>query len=166
MQNKHNISLILGFSIPILMIVFVAASIYIPGIFSQPKYNFLYVSDTYYGRSYYSVNEGKIAQLPQPTPDYYNAPLVPPQLYVHDVAANKSRPISYEEALKLDLDPNLKSPDGYQIERGRSGGGLLFYSNADYNSQYIVGNNVSKKLDLNKDSTVYSADFRFLGWIK
>ena len=41
---KKNITLILGISIPILMILFVAGSIYLPGLFIKPHFNFLYVA--------------------------------------------------------------------------------------------------------------------------
>ena len=38
---KKHIPLIIGISIPILMILFVAGSIYLPGLFIKPGYNFL-----------------------------------------------------------------------------------------------------------------------------
>lgn len=41
---KKNITLVIGISIPILMILFVAGSIYFPRLFIKPHFNFLYVS--------------------------------------------------------------------------------------------------------------------------
>ena len=66
-QIKKNIPLVVGLAIPVLMILFVAGSIYIPRLFApEPKFNFVYSSgeDYYYGslNNYYSVKNGKIVE--------------------------------------------------------------------------------------------------------
>lgn len=169
MFKKKNASLIIGFSIPVLMILFVAASIYLPGLFLQPKYNFLYSTDgDYYGSTMYSVSNGRLVQNPQPTPAYPNyKPYPSPQLYVHNVTTNESTSVSFQEASSLKLDPTAQSPDGYKVENGSNSGGFFpfFWYNRDYNAQYIVGHNVSKKLNVKTYGSSYYNSIHFLGWI-
>jgi len=176
---KKNITLIVGISIPILMILFVAGSIYLPGLFIQPKFNFLYVSgdDYYYYNQYqYSVQNGKLVrrEVQRPKNQIYQ-PLQEVQevkLYIYDVAKNESKEISFEEAQNLNLDSNTKSPDGFEVVYGSRGDGFLpfffpffFLSERDYNTLYLKGHNVNKKLNLQLSGSYYN-NFRFIGWIK
>src|SRR5581483_12138441 len=116
MFKKKNAPLIIGFSIPILMILFVAASIYLPGIFQQPRYNFLYSTDgDYYDNQTYSVSNGRLVINPQPSSYPNSRPYPSPQLYVYNVSPNESRPISLQEAENLNINPNVESPDGYKL---------------------------------------------------
>ncbi len=169
---KKNITLVIGISIPILMILFVAGSIYLPGLFIQPKYNFVYVSsdDSYYYSQYqYSVQNGKIVRNETQRPEGQTyQPQIDVKLYVYDVAKNESKEISFEEAQNLTLDSKNISPDGFEITYGSSGEGFFlffFYSRTDYNTRYLKGHNVSKKLNLQLSGSYYN-DFRFIGWIK
>jgi len=170
---KKNISLIVGISIPILMIIFVAASIYLPGIFVKPQYNFLYVSgpDAYSYRNLidgYSVQDSKLIKNnvlqvgtdnPIPSATY---------LYVYDVVKNKATEISLADAQKLTLDSSITSPDGFEVVYGTKGGDFLLFDGGrtDYNTRYLQGHNVSKKLNLKLNGDLYYRNFRFLGWIK
>ena len=114
---KKNITLVLGISIPILMILFVAGSIYLPGLFIKPHFNFVYVSgDDYYYYNYnqrqYSVQNGKLvkSEIKQPENQNYKPPRGESKLYLYDVAKNESKEISFEEAQNLNLDSNTKFP--------------------------------------------------------
>ena len=167
MDKKPNIPLILGISVPILMILFVAGSIYLPGLFIKPKYNFIYVSgdDYYYGRQY-SVINGQLVKNEVKPPDYYR-PRTEPKLFIHDVSNNESREISFEEAQKLNLDSNIISKDGFEVIYGSRGDGIFpffFFSGRDYNSRYISGHNVSKKLNVQFNGSYYNG-FQFIAWI-
>lgn len=166
---KKNITLIVGTSIPILMILFVAGSIYLPGLFVQSKYNFLYVSGDdyyyYYDQYQYSVQNGKLVRSEIQRPENQNyQPQREVKLYVYDVAKNESKEIFYAEAQNLNLDSNVKSPDGFEIVYGSRGDGF-FPSERDYNTRYLKGHNVSKKINLQLSGSYYN-NFRFIGWIK
>jgi hypothetical protein len=142
---KKNINLFIAISIPILMILFVAASIYLPGIFIKPKFNFLYSCDNYYYDQYYYVQNEKIIK------NETQKSKKEVKLYIYDVIKNINKEISFEEAQNLNLDPNIKSPDGFEIVYGTKGNGLLpffFWSEKDYTTLYLTGRNVSKKLNL------------------
>lgn len=158
----------IGFSIPVLMILFVAASIYLPGIFQQPRYNFLYSADAdYYDNRTYSVSNGRLIINPQPFTYPSNRPYQSPQLYVHNVTTNESTSVSFQEASGLTLDPSAQSPDGYKIENGSNNSGFFpfFWYDRDYNAQYIVGHNTSKKLNVKTYGSSYYNSIHFLGWI-
>ena len=182
MNKKQNSTLIIGIAIPILMILFVAASIYLPGLFAKaPKYNFLY-SDMSNGPCYndlqrYLISGGKIIQTPAPIkePVPVDGRTYPKQIacretiFFHDIAANKSTELSFDEAQNFTIYPSQKSPDGFDIVPGNRGGGFLFFDGgSDYSTRYITGHGFSKKLDLQTQGnnySYYSYSFRFLGWI-
>ena len=169
MLKKKNVPLIIGFSIPLLMIFFVAASIYLPGLFVSPKYNFLYSTDSdYYGGQTYSVSNGHLVENPQP-PVSYSDYRTPPgnQLYIYNVQTNESTLISFYEAQHFTLIPTTESPDGYKLEYGNQDEGFFpfFWYNKDYTDEYLVGHNVSKKLNIKNNGSGYYNAIHFLGWI-
>ena len=172
MTTKKDVSLIIGLAIPVLMILLVAASIYLPGLFSPPPgFNFLYVIDEgYYQAQLYDVENGTLVKREIKYPEHYTPKVV--RLFVHDVARNESKEISFAEAQKLPLDPNVKSADGFEIVYGNRGDGifpLFFFSGSDYNTLYIKGHNNSRQLNLPSRGAegYYSYNrFRFLAWIK
>jgi len=170
---KKNITLIVGISIPILMIVFVAASIYLPGLFIKPNVNFLYAyGDEYYSQERFTVQNGKLVKREVPryeSQSYYQPPREESKLFLHDVVKNESREVSFEEAQRLNLDSGTKSSDGFEVINGYQGGGFFPFfggSGSDYNTRYLKGHNVSKKINLQQRGESYYYDFRFLGWIK
>lgn len=173
---KKNITLVVGITIPILMILFVAGSIYLPGLFIKPHFNFLYVSgdDSYYSYNngyQYTVQDGKLVrnEIQKPTNQNYTPPRTEAKLYLYDVVKNESTEISFAGAQNLNVDSNIKSPDDFEVVYGSNGGGFFpfFYGGgADYNARYIKGHNVSKKLNLQLNGGSYYNNFRFIGWIK
>ncbi len=170
---KKNVSLVLGMAIPVLMIIFVAGSIYLPGLFIQPRFNFLYATggDNYYynGGQQYVVQNGVLVQN-----EKKNQPptgtITESRLFLYDVTRDESREISFDEARGMNLNSNLVSPDDFEVVPGGRGGGIFpfdFNSGVDYNARYVQGHNVSKKINWVRSSgTYYYNDFHFLGWIK
>jgi hypothetical protein len=166
---KQNISLIIGISIPILMIVLVTASIYLPGIFVQPQTNFLYYSKSWKIANSidYQVKNGKIVETISYSDNSKDTNAAfKPTIFLHDVVENKSKEISYQDAHKLNLDTSNESPDGFEVVYGSSNDGFLFFGpGRDYSTRYLQNNNFSKKLNLKLDNNSHSA-FTFIGWIK
>lgn len=172
---KKNITLILGMSIPALMILIVAGSVYLPSFFVKaPAVNFLYSvgDDNYYcdGVQQYIVQNSQLVKNIVKQSDTGN--VVPvctePKIFIQDVVKNESKQISFEEAQKLNLDSNNISPDGFEVVYGSRGDGyfpFFFYSNPDYSTRYLKGHNISKKLNIQLNESYYYG-FHFLGWIK
>lgn len=172
MQPKRNISLIIGIAIPLIMIALVAASIYLPQLFAPPpKFNFLYVTDDdYYQGRQYAVENGRLTRREIKYPEHYTPGVS--RLFVHDVSANQSKEVSFEEAQKLQLDAAIKAPDGYEVAYGNRDYGvfpLFFSGGGDYDAMYLKGHNASRKLNLQlpSDGRYYYRDrARFLGWLR
>jgi len=171
-MNKKNLPLILALSIPILMIILVAAFIYFPGVGKKPKVNFLYATGTNVAYGYgslYSVNNGGIVEniYPENDPYFkYSRPVGDVQLYIYNVETNESKEITFEESKKLKLDPSAQSSDGYEVVNGNSGGdGLFFGGSGDSNHKYLRGHNRSRQLNLKLAGAYYYGNFQFLGWV-
>lgn len=158
-------TLAIAISIPVLTIVLIALSIYIPQFFTNPKYDFLYLVDNSYYYEY-TVNNGALIQNILPKNEYYRTSKEP-QLFVYEVRNNRSKIISYEEAKNLTIDASNKSPDGYTIVNGSSDSEFFpffFYTGTNYGTTYLKAGNFSKKIDLELDRGNYW-NFKFLGWI-
>lgn len=169
---KKNYTLIIGILIPLLMIIFVAASIYLPGLFIQPKYSFLYVSandQSYNSQFQYFIENGRIKiNENNKLENQIYLPKEIIKLYFYDVNKNESQEITFNAAQIFNLESNNISPDGFEVVNGSQGGGffpIFYYSSGDYSNLYLKGHNVSKKLNLKLNGTRYD-NFRFIGWVK
>jgi hypothetical protein len=169
MKQPLNFSLIAALAIPVVTIIAVLLAIYIPSRNINPHYNFIYVVNApYQAAYYYAVQDGKLTKQNVPAPDTtYPTPAKPgtaiaePALYLHDIASNSSRRITFEEAQKLTLSDRKQSPDGYTIEAA-SGGGMFpfFYEGSTYGERFITNRFGSKKLQVEGDY-----NFQFIAWI-
>lgn len=179
MNIKQNIPLIAGLLIPVLMVVFVAASIYLPKRSLNPQYDFLYTTESYpsyterVGDSYvshrYYVDGDTLAEetAPLPTKDgYYSADLKKPMFYRYDVKTNTSTKLTLEDAKKLKLNDARKSPDGLEVVHGSNTGGVFpffFFDENNYNTVYLKQGNASRKLDITADNRY--PGITFIAWI-
>jgi len=167
-MKNQNWSLIVALSIPLLMIVLIAGSIYIPPMFApKPAYDFVYTTgNIYYSPQPYEVSGGKLVYQPPSEEDVAKGRQPDQRLFFHDVETNMSKEITYEEASAWTYDSNAISPDGYEVIYGSNGGSFFFfggYSN-DYDTRYLTGHGASHKLNLSlADRNAYN--MRVLGWI-
>lgn len=172
-MKKNNIPLILGMLIPVFMIIFVAVSIYLPALFTQPKYDFLYAAGgDYYLLNSYAVQNSKLIKNEVNYPaNYLNSsglPKAEPKLYVYDMAKNVSREVSFEEAQRLKLNSENISPDGFEVVSGTEDFSIfsIFFSRGDfYGAKYIRGHGISKRLNLHKENDYWYHNIRFIGWL-
>lgn len=169
---KKNITLVAALCIPFLMILFITASIYLPNLWSQPKYNFVYVVEDYeygFNQYFYEVKDGKLIKNPPAEDPFSNFDASKqPKLYKYDTDSGRSQELSFNDSQGLMLNPNEISPDGYKFIQGSQSGSFfpfLFYSSSNSDSYYLQARIASKKIDLIKDGTKYQ-NIRFLGWIK
>ena len=168
---KNNITLVIGLSIPVLMILFVTGSIYLPRLFSKvapPQYNFLYtVAGDYMAKYSYGVVDGQLVREETKNP----TDIVPVksisssegQLFVHNVTTNTSSQISFVDAQKLKFIGGAFSPDGFEIVSNQ-GGGFIFSGPYDYMAKYIKKGSYAQKLNLNLGESNYW-QYSFLGWV-
>jgi hypothetical protein len=162
MKIRNNESLIIGVSIPILMIVLTILSIYLPTLFAPvPKYNFIYViGDNLYSKQY-DVEKGVIVKYK--VKKYARMTPKDAQLFIYDVSGNIDQEVSFEDTQQLKLDTRTKSPDGYEVTFGSNKNGKY-----DYNTLYLKGHGTCKRLELQSttDNKYNYRNLRFMGWIK
>jgi hypothetical protein len=169
--RKQNISLIIGLSIPVAMIVFIAIAINGPRWFNSneaAKFDFLYSTGQHNPYASYSVVDGRLTLQETPVPEGASVSATEPlHFFVHDVGENNSREISLSAAMELSLDSSVRSPDGFTIKNGRRRGWFFFRYSGDYGSRYLVNESYSEKLKLETGAGNYNYywNFRFLGWV-
>lgn len=168
MDKGQKITLWIGIAIPIAMIIFIAGSIYIPGIFIKPQYNFIYATSgdtSYYYDRLYTVEEGKVIRRPVIAPTY-GKPVTEPDFYLYDVKTDQARKLTFDEAVIYRLDASAQSPDGFTVVNGRGEYGMFpfFVGGSNYQNYYLRGKNVSRKLNLSLRANAYYS-FQFLGWV-
>lgn len=162
--SKDNTSLILGLSIPFLMILMIMISILVPKMFNQPLVNFVYMTGddyTYQSGQKYIVTDGKIVENVRVNENHPAQERV--KIYLYDVSSKKSTLVEESALTKFILDPNEKSLDGYSVIRS-GGGGSFFFGPSDYNARYLSGHGLGEKINIPESEKPFT--FRFLGWVK
>lgn len=168
--KKENIPLIIGLSIPVVMVLFIAGAIYLPSIFihvDPPKYSFMYMTHNYNDGYVYSVKKSQLTREEiKSNNNYQRSNQQPVRFFIHDINTHKNKELSFEEATAISLNPNIESEDGFQIENGRRNYGFFpFYSRGNYYTRYITKEGYAEKLKLYTNNNNYYYNFRFLGWL-
>ena len=178
----NPIFLIVG--VPLLFLVVVGLIGYTPSLFVHPKHDFLYVtmnSYNYYGsdNTNFYVEDGQLkayenprslpplsGQSPETDADRRIRSLQSMQLNLFDVSDWNSRPISFEDAQKLQYDPASISPDGYSVERSRSTDGFFpfFFIDGDRGEFVIKKGLGSRTLPIGSDYYSYRGS-GLIGWV-
>ncbi len=171
MNIKKNISLYIGLAIPVLMILFVAGSIYLPRSFApQPQHDFVYsIGDEFSYPTQYIVRGETVEKNTVEYPPEPKRPQTTPRLFRYDVTANQAEELSFEAATKLKLDSNAISSDGFEVTYGNQDTGIypfFIFAERDYNSLYLTGHRTSNKINIPLPRNNYYAGWQFLGWVK
>ena len=191
-MRKH-LSLIIGFAIPVLLVIAVILSIYIPRAFIKaPQTNFLFMSNNHnYGVRPYDNNNTLVKT------DLYNYAVendhlvirlvsdfnngvgfrkdnLPP-VYYYDVKKNNYSTVPTDKLASYTFTNTATSPDGFSITQGGGGGGDIFglFSGGyrDYNSYYLTKSSYSQKLQLptgvylRTDYCYQQFECGFVGWV-
>lgn len=186
MKNTKNVNvpLIVGIGVPVLMMLFIAAAIYLPGLFKKPQFDFIYSSASYSwaapeldvqgqkigfkcadAQNYYSSDDSSAKEIALKCTEEFL-----PKLYRYSIKDDTVSEISYADAKKLLIDTSSDSSDGYKVEQGNYSGEMFSSmfggdNNSDYNQWYLKGHNRMVKLNIPHD--IYSSENeRFVGWVK
>ena len=189
MEEPRNKPILIGvaFLLPLMFIVVVFLSSYVPSIRLSTDYNFVYATCSEGIRPYYyncgnylnaryGVENGTLQELPIPPELDSDNDDIPDinenyrtRLFIHDTELDESREITLDEVQQLNLRNLITSPDGVAVEWEASGrnGFFLFYSSSSNYGYYLTKGNAHKRLNLINDSerSYYRDDFEFLGWI-
>ncbi|OHA26913.1 MAG: hypothetical protein A3C06_02200 [Candidatus Taylorbacteria bacterium RIFCSPHIGHO2_02_FULL_46_13] len=186
---RKNFVIILAFTLPVLLIVVVALSTYLPSLFLSTDYNFVYTSCTD-GRNYYPyrcdgylqkryiVVGNKLVVNPVDMTLDSNKDGVPDfsekytdRIFLHDTKKNESREITLEEAQTMTLNSLLTSPDGVTVSSyyDRNGGDFFFIFDGGSSSYgyYLTKGKSRNKINLinSTDQYYYQNNFQFIGWV-
>lgn len=168
-HHKH-IPLLISFALPVVMIIVIALSIFLPQYISHPKYDFVYsVYDGYYSTSFYTLEKGKLVQNLVPVYELENNYYRVPKLYRYDMQNNLTKEISFGEAQQYMYFSSEISPDGYTIKESGMNGGIFpfsFDNSANTRSVYAVTKYSGKKLTIHESTTPWSNQIHFIGWIQ
>ncbi len=182
---KQNFIIILAFLLPVIILVGITASVYLPSFFLSTDYDFIYLScssnnsrncDNYI-KDRYKITNGKMVINENKLPldaDKDGMADVSIHIFLHNAKNNNSQELLLREVKKLSLSDLLTSPDGVTISDGYSrgnSGGLFFPfffdgGGRDYN-YYLVKGNSRKKLNLINSArrNYYQNNNHFIGWV-
>ena len=176
--KKENLPLIIGLSLPVLMVIVLVAVIYIPRLYTKPTYDFIYTVGSYpvYYNSepqekieYMIIDEKLQKDISSLTvmPKYYAD--YTPNFYRYSVTENRSIPLSDEEVMRLKLDPSKKSPDGFVLNYGVEVDNVfegIFGEGRDHSQRVLEKGSVSIPISIPSVIGRYSTNVFFVGWIK
>lgn len=161
--NKQKFALILAFGLPLILVITIAAFVYLPSLFIQTPKQFFYTTNYDYNSQYtYSVSGNRITE--DYNKDYYydsyntkNGIDTKAKLYLYDATTGKAREISYSEARGYNISDSV---DGWTVGESTNYGG--FFASSSYGQVYLKGHGVTKKINL---AGISSYDFKFLGFV-
>jgi len=185
---KKNFALLLAFLLPVLLIVVVALTAYLPSLFVSTNYNFLYTTcveeaqyyypyncDYYLQKRYSIVNDKLVANTLDPNLDHNNDKIpdineyYTPHIFLHDTEKNESREITFDEAQTLTLSGLITSPDGVAVSGQYSDNSdfLIFDGGSSSYEHYLSKRNGRKQLNIISNTHPYPSrtDFQFVGWV-
>lgn len=185
---KENLTILLAFILPLVLIVGVALSVYLPSVSLSTNYNFVYSScfggtnyysyqcDTYLQNRYSIVNSKIVLNQIDPKQDSDNNDILDinesytARLFLHNTQKNESREITLEEAQTLMFDNLLTSPDGVTVSNHynkRGGDFFIFEGGSSSFGYYLTRGKARTKLELinNSDQYYYQKNFQFIGWV-
>ncbi len=181
--TPSNISLIVGLAIPVVMVLAIAAAVLLPGRSLNPTTDFIYAIGsypTYNTRNGDTVTNHELSiqngKLTDATQNYQATGYPPdtfvkeasPRLFLHNTKENTNKEISIEEAQKLSLSSETKSPDGFKVSFGTRSYGVFpffFNDNSDIEHAYLSNQTASKEIDLITDTARDIYSFQFVGWV-
>lgn len=181
---KKNFTLLLAFALPILLIIVVVITTYLPSLFIKTNYDFVYLTcsengnyymyncGSYLQKKYSVVNDAivvnKIDTTQEANKDFKDG-VYSERIFLHDTETNESREISLKDAQALKLSNLLTSPDGITVssDYDRVGGDFFLFGGYSSYGHYLTKGKSKLRINLINDSTqnYYNNNFQFLGWV-
>ncbi len=186
---KDNFVLVVGITLPVLLVIVFALASYIPKqIVAPPQYDFISANNYYEGSTQntirFSIVEGKLIVESRNIDSKYVGTI--PKLYVFEHQNLRTKEITFKipsghgaetgvwervdipELTNVKIDTSVKAPDGYEFRQldNYRGGFLGLFSYRGYKSNVVIsksGRSISVKYGAQKN---YYNQPHFLGWIK
>lgn len=184
---KENFAIVIAFSLPVILILVIALSTYLPSLFISTSYNFIYSSctdaanyysyrcDNYLQERYSVVDSKLVINDIDPNQDSDNDGIsdisenYTARLFLYDTKNNETREITLEEAETFTLNKLLTSPDGVTVSShyDRKADFLFLFDNDSSYGHYLMKGKAKSKLNLinTEDRYYYQNNFQFIGWV-
>lgn len=178
---KDNFALIVGISLPLLLVVLFWIATIIPRMTVEPPQHDLIFSVNHYdhnahpkGALRFDVEDGRLRGVFWEDSDNYRRS---PRLYFFDVATESTREIAVDIPAEIEngqtveipraaaytLSNDTLSPDGYMFDNTYRGHrGFLFYSNCRYHAKIEKSGRAMK---IPSVGNRYFANASFIGWV-
>lgn len=173
-MNKQNIPLVVGITLPLVLVVLVAIAVYLPRTFADPQYDFVYVVNdrTLYDRECETYVVDDAGQL---TIEAEGADDIAPRRratcvrgvatwYLYDVSAKEERKVTFDALEDMSLSDEPISPDGYWFVRDYSHSGIFELFGSNNRNEWFLENN-SVRIPLDVSAQQYPYDVSFIGWV-
>ncbi|MDZ7726218.1 MAG: hypothetical protein U5L75_01390 [Candidatus Campbellbacteria bacterium] len=180
---KGNTVIVLALLLPLLLVLVIFLTTYLPYFSLSSDYNFVYATcenntrhepgtlscDEYLDERFSIVNK-RISDNELDEPQDEEGFQV--RFFMHNTSTNESREIAFEEARSYELSSLLTAPDGVSFSGPEYDGGVSFFLFYDSNSSsgyYLTKGGRRQKqnlINVNANYRGYYGDgFRFMGWI-
>jgi len=171
-MKKENIPLYIGLALPIILIIIIAAVIYIPRFLVDPQYDFIYFEENWNSRfsttecTEYEISEGRFKRIGEIEEHLQETCYSDGALfYIYDVSEKESREISIDEVESLEIAKGYTSPDGFIFLRKYSNMGIFeIFGGTHEVKWYLEKDGVRLPLNLEEKVSLYSEP-QFIGWI-
>lgn len=186
-SRKRAILLAIAFALPLVFIMVIFVTTFIPATRLSTDYDFVYATCSknrnagyYYCNTYmqnlYDVVDGRVTEREvDPDLDSDNNGVkdidenYTIRLFLHDTELNVGEEISLIEARRLQLSDEIVSPDGVAVERDYGSGGSFFpfVRVSNRYGWYLSRGSARQRLDLIGDDerNYYRDDVMILGWV-
>lgn len=185
---QKNWPVVAAFTLPLLLVFGIVASVYVPSLFIQTQYSFVYAvcDDQYnsyecleYVDDYYRIENGKLTKhtLPESSTETYRNKTIrlynerfPARLFMYSPLTNTSTELTNDMISTLTMSDELTSPDNIRVDCGYNYGGDFFFIFDTHHSEYAcyLQDGVRQKkvvLETPLSSYYYNNSIRFIGWI-
>ncbi|MFW5432625.1 MAG: hypothetical protein ACKE5M_05015 [Methylophilaceae bacterium] len=184
---KDNLVLVLGLTLPLLLIVLFFFAAILPKMLSEPpQYEMLFASTYYQYKDKtdyildFSVKNKQVVVKPKSKQDEKHGSERTERLFVYDGKSQVIREITIDSSQLIEgvetplaevnnmvIDSSAISPDGYTLDGSRYGGrGLIngLFGGGSRSHYRLVKGSVSYKLPTNQPHYYYN-QLTFLGWV-
>lgn len=166
MIQKQHLPLIIGFSLPILLIVFIFFSVYLPKLLEHPRYDFIYSINSIPFNSSYYIKDSRIFYGTPESQDPFLNRYEQPSIFLYDIQHHQIHQLSLEEAQTYYLDQSKISPDGFSVEEKyqRTNFFPFFMSDVTNENIYLIKKLYAQRLSIQTEDS-YNHAFHFIGWV-
>ncbi len=169
MKSNSKRPVIVALALPLILMLIIILSIYLPEYLESPEGRFIYAVCEDFNKAGIdlTVVNGRLTK-----PDTLGAaPIIERfrvSFYIYNMETGNRTNIEIDEALDFEIDTSQVSSTGHKIAPGSRLEGIFPFSiiQVDSTVRYLKGKFTAQKLELDFIHGNTEMEFRFIGWIK